>query len=139
MENNSEDEKQKKPETPKFPKWAAACGWIVLTIYPLGKQLLDLEPLSILVFTLPLAVLWITGFIIHYRAQKRHEILDLSWRISNLKGWIEYRKEILEEGQPWFDEEDPSEWKFEHKYAARQAKEKLEELEEQLEQKLRAI
>lgn len=128
-----------KPEYPKFPSWAVICGWGLLAILMLGKWLLNIEASVSILLAVPLVVIWSLGSFIHFRALKRYEILNLRWRISSAKRTIEACEIDLKEGQPWFDDDDPSDWVFDQKYTARRMAETIETLEEELEQKLQSI
>lgn len=136
MESTDESSRPKRPQAPRLPKWAAFCGWIAFAIPFAGRWILDLPFWGGLVVAALPATVYFMALVMHLQALKRHELDDLRWQIGNLEGWVQFRENELRDGQPWFDDQDPSEWEFEQKYSERQAREKLQELKLLLEKKL---
>jgi len=122
-----------KPTRPHLPPWAQWCGWTALAVLILGDWVLDMRfPMIIAIAAIPAAA-WLAAVVMLTRSEKQFHIDTLKWRIANVEGWIKLRDDALDKGQPWFDDQDPEEWKFDQKYGARQSRERLEELKLELE------
>ena len=130
---------QKKPIPPEYPKWLTTILWIFLVVICSANYIFNIEinrePLEYSLLALPFILSFFFADRSYKRDLKKYEILDLSWKISNVEGWIHYHEKDLKDGQPWFDEENPCDWEFEKKYSIRQSEEKLIGLKEQLEMK----
>ena len=126
-----------RPEPPRLPIWAQAFGYLAAALYCFGFYTTGGGPSLGLTFAALPGVVWITALAMHQKTKKRYELELLQWRIKDSESRISYHEKAIAEGKPWFDDDDSEEWKFEQKYAIRQAQDRLSELQIELDERLK--
>ncbi len=125
---------QQQPAKPKLRLWGTVSGWISFGLYAIAKSGYEFSTAeSLTLAALPAIPLLVALFIL-YKENRHYEVAPLEWKIRSQRDWIVYHERQLAEGQPWFDDDDPDEWTFEHKRSIANTKDRLAELEVELEQ-----
>ena len=75
------------------------------------------------------AALLIGFLVLDARRRQRFERDLLDWKIENARAWVVFFEAKMREPQPWFDDEDPEEYRFWARHGLENWKSTLSELE----------
>lgn len=120
------------PVAPTFPGWAKVSGFIAFAVYAAGFSLVDLSRLQAFMLATPAVAAFLVGYWRNRRNEGRHEIASLEWQLRSARRSIESHEAELAEGQPFYDDDDPSEWEFKRKHWIANARDRILAIEGKL-------
>lgn len=120
---------------PTLPRWAKAAGYVGAAAYIAAHYLFDLSKHEAAWAAAPAVAIFLAGVWRLYVNERQHEVASMEWQIRSARRSIASREAELAEGQPFYDEDDPTEWEFKRKHWIANAQDRIVEFEAKLEQR----